>query len=82
MHRLELNAQHEQNRAQRQMMQMMIATLMTHNNPISNVARNIQNTAACETNHNVNTANVNVANVNTAGNKKTDKEDESVDKFV
>ncbi len=81
MHRLELNAQHEENRAQCQMMQMMMATLMTHNNPISNVAMNIQNTAAYETNHNVNIANVNVANVNTAENQKTDKGDESIDIF-
>ncbi len=82
MLRLELNAQRKEIRAQRQMMQMMMATLMTHNNPILNVARNIQNTAAYETNHNVNTANVNVANVNAAGNQKTDKEDESIDKSV
>ncbi len=64
------------------MMQMMIATLMTHNNLISNAARNIQDTAATEGNHIVNTANVNVANVTVAGNQKTDKEDESIDKFV
>ncbi len=32
MHRLELNAQREENRVQRQMMQMMMATLMSRNN--------------------------------------------------
>ena len=87
MLRLELNAQRKEIRAQRQMMQMMMATLMSHNNPISNVARNLQDTSATEGNHNVeaanvNTANVNAANVNIAGNQKFDKEDESLDKFV
>ncbi len=77
MHRLELNVQWEENRAQCQMMQMMMVTLMTHNNPISSIARNIKGTAATEGNQNVN-----IANVNIARNKKTDKEDESVDKFV
>ncbi len=75
MQRLESYAKREENRAQHQMMQMTMATLMTHSNSISNVARNIQDTSATEGNHNVkaanvNTANVNAANVNIAGNKK------------
>ncbi len=82
MCRLESNAQQEENRAQHQMMQMMMATLMAHSNPISNVVRNIQDTVSTEGNHNVNTANVDVANVNIAGNQKTDKEDTNIDKFV
>ncbi len=62
---------------------MMMATLMTHNNQISNnVTRNIQDTAATEGYHNMITANVNVANLNIAGNQKTDKEDTNIDKFV
>ncbi len=44
--RLELKAQCKKNKAQCQMMQMMMATSMTHNNPISNIALNIQDSAA------------------------------------
>ncbi len=43
------------------MMQMMMGILMTHNNPISNVAMNIQDTSATKENHNLNAANVNAA---------------------
>ncbi len=46
MCRLELNVQSNKKRAQCQMMQMMMATLMTHNNQISNITQNIQNSAA------------------------------------
>ncbi len=77
MRRLESYAQCEENRAQRQMMQMMMANLMRCNNPISNVIRNIEHTSATDGNHNVN-----AAKVNAARNKKTDKDNESIDKFV
>ncbi len=46
MCRLELNAPHKENWAQCQIMQMMMATLLTYNNSNSNIGQNIQDNTA------------------------------------
>ncbi len=75
--RLQLNAQFKANKAQHQMMQMMMTTLMTNNNPISKIAHSIQDSAAtgigmsmelCEGNH----------DVNAAGNWNTDQDGKNI----
>ncbi len=78
MRRLELNAQWEENRAQGQMMQMMMATLMPRNNPNSFVGQNIEENVAPGIEKAVELGEVNY-DVNAAGNFNMHKDDKKVE---
>ncbi len=77
MCRLELNAQWEENRAQNQMMQMMMANLMSSNNPNSFIGQNIEESVAPGIGKAVELGEVNEG-VNAAGNFNTHKDDKKV----
>ncbi len=78
MRRLELNAQREENRAQHQMMQMMMAILMSCNNPNSFVGQNIEENVAPGIEKAVELGEVN-DDVNAAGNFNMHKDDKKVE---
>ncbi len=77
MHRLELNAQWEENRAQCQMMQMMMATLLSQNNPNSCVGQNIEERVAPGIGKAVELGEVK-EDMNAVGNFNTHKDDKKV----
>ncbi len=61
MNRNDLSSLCNENRPQCQMMQIMMVTFMTHNNPVSNVAQNNQNNTAIQ-DHNSNDINLGIGN--------------------
>ncbi len=77
MRRLEFNAQCEENRVQHQMMQMIMASIVTSNNPNLNIGQNIQDNTATRIGKSVELHEVN-HDVNTAGTCNTDKDDKDI----
>ena len=75
---LELNTQCKENSAQRQMMQMMMATLMSHSNLNSYVGQNIEESVAPGIGKAVELGEVN-DDMSAAGNFNSQKDDKKVE---